>query len=126
MREILFRGKRTDTGEWVYGFYRKYTHFNRLSGDELYTKHFIGVLSNKVLFDEIFEQIEVTPESVGQYTCLADKEGNKIFEGDIVKFQKETHLIKYFDNWGMFGLMGKSIYRDNENNPLGSSGSSTT
>ena len=68
MREILFRGKRKDNGEWVYG---NYAYTDTFGG-----KHWI--FQNKA-----FEH-EVDENTICQYTGLTDKNGNKIWENDIV------------------------------------------
>ena len=75
MREILFRGKRLDNGEWVYGGY----HFEHGFGDP---SHYIVEYSTFGAFT-VNNLIKVEPETVGQFTGMLDKNGDKIFEGEV-------------------------------------------
>lgn len=78
MREILFKAKRVDNGEWIEGYYA-----------ECKGKSFIGI---NIFIDDMFEVFctpvikwfEVDPETICQFTGLYDKNGKRIWENDVV------------------------------------------
>lgn len=76
MREILFKAKRKDNGEWIEGYYQKRCDF--LVGGEHIIFH---ADSHKA-----WEYAEVDPETLCQFTGLCDKNGNRIWENDIIKY----------------------------------------
>ena len=92
MREILFRGKTSD-GEWVEGFYSA-EEYNPYIGKIEYIPR-IQIIGKCV-------SLEVIPETVGQYTGLTDKNGVRIFEGDIIRFEDDIGYVIYTEGYAKF------------------------
>lgn len=109
MREILFKGKRLDNGEWVVGFHFCMVHDNSVH-------HFIIPLGADLNPGTKIEriQVKVDPDTVCQYIGLTDKYSRRIYEGDIIRYKNEiTGLeevveIKYNESYAGFCRILKS------------------
>ena len=84
MRDILFRGKCVDSGEWVYGYYRPCV-FGNFPAEP-------AIIDADELEKGRWAPVRVIPETVGQFIGLTSRKGKKIFEGDIVR------TIGYYGN----------------------------
>lgn len=86
-REILFRGKQLNTGEWFFG--------NLFDKDKSGRTH-ISTISRGCL--------NIDPETVGQFTGMTDKKGKKLFEGDVYSMgEKNILYVVIFDKSQFIG-----------------------
>lgn len=120
-REILFRGKRKDNGEWIEGGYAEHD-------GKVFIVTWVRYMPDTRDWDtaEYYENnphynsslIEVVPETVSQYTGLTDKNGRKIFEGDIVEVTEGSldcdngkgNVLFYEGLWYVDGEPQNSLY----------------
>ena len=113
-REILFRGKRSDNGEWVKG---DLIHGVAIRTGRMYI---IPIVSNLECLEgcDPLDGYNVIPSSVCQFTGITDKNGTKVFEADVVKHkfrrvwseQEHTSIVVWNDNFMCYYLFDGASY----------------
>lgn len=104
MRENMgaYRGRRVDNYQWVYGYYINCF----VPGSETETRHYISVYPGKLH--------EIYVSTLGEYTGRKDKDGKKIYEGDLVEWDgqsMQTYLVIYGDDASFFGVPVNGHYK---------------
>lgn len=97
MREILFKAKRIDNGEWVEGCYVTSDGKSFICMDIV--EHYCVIA---------LRWFEIDPETICQFTGLCDKNGNKIWENDIIQYDTVAAVAKF----GEYGNGGLGFYVD--------------
>jgi len=102
MKDIKFRGKRVDNGEWVYGYY------SRCDNDHyIYEIKSICIHKGEDCWENDLFKVEVIPESVGQYINKKDKNGVEVYTGDVINCSVGCpHVIEWYDEVPSSALMG--------------------
>ena len=111
MREIKFRGKRIDNGEWVYGYLVKSEDYIFDYSERIDIPYIIP-FNNFNLKDYVEYRVE--EKTIGQFTGIYDKNNTPIYEGDIIQYKPEkVKYIVMFDPTGYWCLDGDG-FRNSE------------
>ena len=106
MREILFRGKRKDNGEWIYGV--------PITDESTNDAYIITSTAGASLKSEINNMcatgFRIIRNTIGQYTDLTDKNGTRIFEGDIVTCDYFCGVVNFYE--GTWCVTEENNYHD--------------
>ena len=92
MREILFRAKRLDNGEWVEGLLIHICLFSINENEEIDEEYVLGI-------QRLNKSYQIDPTTLCQYTSLEDMNGKKIFENDIVEVWEDDEKCDYIIVW---------------------------
>lgn len=104
MRVIKFRGKSIDEGKWVYGDLLQFY----LNGEPVKTNFYILPFEVEKIDEHTYENqpVSICYDTIGQFTGMYDKNGNEIYDGDIVKItgSNEAKHVTYSDKEAAFGI----------------------
>ena len=96
MREILSRAKRKDNGEWVYGYYYE----SKISGCYILTPKVITRKRDGVIIKDSFDVYEIDQKTLCQFIGMVDKNGNRIWENDIISINTYDYMEPEEDFFG--------------------------
>lgn len=96
MHNVIFRGKRLQGGEWIEGYFYKSDINKRERESGKATLIFTPDCETFIYVPEYHNSFMVDPETVGEWTGLYDKNGTKVFEGDVLAItDKYDHTVKW-------------------------------